>query len=144
LAQFPQKQGSAPVVFVCEHGNVKSLIASSLFDKAARERGLPFHSVSRGISPEAEVPLKIAEALRKDRIEVSDFKPQKLTNKDVADAARVIAIGVDLTGFETTSSVRIVPWDDVPPASVDYAASRAALLRHINALLTDLQASQGK
>jgi len=42
----------APLVFVCEHGNVKSLIAASLFNKAATDRGSPLRAMSRGVNPE--------------------------------------------------------------------------------------------
>lgn len=130
----------APVVFVCEHGNAKSLIGASLFDRSAKARGLPLRAISRGVSPEASVPLKIADALRSDGVEVADFKPQPLTAIDVVAASRVIAIGVDLSAFNAEARVPIELWSDIPPASVDYAASRAALLRHIEVLLDELQA----
>jgi len=128
------------VVFVCEHGNVKSLIAATLFDQAARKRGLSISSTSRGINPEPDVPGKIVDELRKDGVDVSRFKPQALTQSDVSAAQRVIAIGVDLDQFETGKSATVENWADIPAASVDYAAARAALLRHIDALLSELQA----
>ena len=131
---------TAPVVFVCEHGNVKSLIAASLFNQLAEERGLPFRGVSRGLSPEKDVPTKIADALRGDGVDVKGFKPQPLTPVEVATASRVIAIGVDLTSFLREERVPTELWSDVPPASVDYRASRAVLLRHIGVLLDELQA----
>lgn len=130
---------TVPVIFVCEHGNVKSLIAASLFEQVAKERGLPFRAVSRGLSPETSVPPKIADALRSDGVEVASFKPQPLTSLDLATASRVIAIGVDLSSFIGEAQVSTELWSDVPPASVDYAASRAALLRHIDVLLDRLQ-----
>ena len=130
----------APVVFVCEHGNVKSLIAASLFDQVALERGLPFRAVSRGLSPEAGVPPKIADALRGDGVDIEGFEAQPLTARDVENARRVIAIGVDLSPFMRDTRAPAELWSDVPPASVDYRASRAALLRHIDALLDELQA----
>ena len=131
---------AAPVVFVCEHGNVKSLIAASLFNQLAEERGSPFRGVSRGLSPEKDVPTKIADALRGDGVDVKGFKPQPLTPVEVATASRVIAIGVDLSSFLREEQVPTELWSDVPPASVDYAASRAVLLRHIGVLLDELQA----
>jgi arsenate reductase len=131
----------APVVFVCEHGNVKSLIGASLFDKVAKERGLPFRAVSRGVTPESSVPPKIVAALRGDSVDVEGFKPQPLTARDISAASRVIAIGVDLSSFTGEALAPIELWSDVPPASVDYAASRAALLRHIEALLDEMYPS---
>ena len=35
------------VVFVCEHGSAKSLVAASLFDRMAKERGVAVRAVSR-------------------------------------------------------------------------------------------------
>ncbi len=127
------------IVFVCEHGSVKSLIAASLFDRAAEERGLPFRAVARGINPEAHVPPAIVAAMHGDGFEVEEFRPQGLQKEDVAGAARVVAIGVDLTARVDGAKTLMQSWDDVPPASVDYAAARAALQRHIDALLDDLQ-----
>jgi len=128
-----------PVVFVCEHGSVKSLIAASLFDRAAEKRGLPFRAVSRGVSPDDAVPARIAAALREDGFEIDGFRPQGLATTDVARATRVVAIGVDLTVHADVARVSIQSWDDVPAASVDYAAARATLQRHIDDLLDDLQ-----
>src|SRR4030095_2252391 len=56
----------ARVVFVCEHGNVKSLIASRWFDRLAAERGLALRSTSRGLTPEPQVPEAIARHLGED------------------------------------------------------------------------------
>ncbi|MDB6104782.1 MAG: protein tyrosine phosphatase [Gammaproteobacteria bacterium] len=41
----------APVVFVCEHGSVKSLIAMVYFNRSVRERRLPYRAVARGTAP---------------------------------------------------------------------------------------------
>lgn len=128
-----------PIVFVCEHGSVKSLIAASLFNRAAERRGLPFRAVSRGVNPEERVPPAIVMAMRGDGFEVEAFRPQGLESEDVAGAARIIAIGVELKAHADESRTPIQTWDDVPPARVDYAAARAALQRHISALLDDLQ-----
>lgn len=127
------------IVFVCEHGSVKSLIAVSLFDRTAKQRGLPFRAVARGVNPEEHVPPVIVAAMRDDGFEVGNFRPQALQTQDVAGAARVVAIGVDLTSHADEAHIPIQSWDDVPPASVDYAAARAALQRHIDALLDELQ-----
>ena len=123
-AQLQQAQ----VVFVCEHGNVKSLIASTLFNQAAHARGLRFRSISRGVRPEAGVPAKIADELKKEGAQA-----------DVSSANRIVAIGIDLAEFHPGPTTIMENWADVPPASVDYAASRAVLLRHIDALLDTLQ-----
>lgn len=134
VAQVPDDR----VVFVCEHGSVKSLIATLLFDKTAVDRGQTYRAVSRGISPDEHVPSGIAAALREDGFDIEGFRPQGLSRDDVAGATRVIAIGVDLSAHNGVARAPILSWDDVPAASVDYAAARAALQRHIDALLDDL------
>ena len=137
-ATMHQKSIGAHVVFVCEHGNVKSLISASAFNLIAAQRGLPFHAISRGLHPESTVPPQIVDAMHREGVEVAEFVPQQLTLPDVTGASRVVGIGVDLSSFEGKTTSPIDAWNDVPPASVDYAASRAALVRHINELLDEL------
>ena len=50
-----QTSDSATVVFVCEHGTVKSVIALAHFQRLARERGLPLRAISRGTAPDARL-----------------------------------------------------------------------------------------
>jgi hypothetical protein len=54
----------------------------------------------------------------------------------------VIAIGVDISAFADGRRFFVEQWDDVPAASVDYAAARAALLRHIQPLLNELSSGR--
>src|SRR5688572_21230677 len=83
------------VVFVCEHGTVKSVIAAEVFNKRAAERKVPFRAVSRGVTPDAAVPEAVAANLSKDGYEVGGFTPKPLGKDDVAGAVHVVAIGVD-------------------------------------------------
>jgi hypothetical protein len=76
-----------PVLLVCEHGSVKSLIAASLFNQAASERGLPFRAIARGVTPEASVPQKLADALGREAFEVRQFKPAAVSRADIAHAS---------------------------------------------------------
>jgi len=131
-----------PVLFVCEHGSVKSLISASLFNRVAKEQGLAFTAVSRGVNPDAAVPSAIVEELRADHIEVADFKPRRLSSSDIAHASRVIAIGVDLSSATDGIKVPLESWGDIPSATLDYPQARAAILRHINILLDELKTSR--
>ena len=126
------------IVMVCEHGSVKSLMAASQFNRRAKERGLPFRAVSRGVSPDAAVPAKIAEALGRDGFDVSHFVPAHATAGELTTARRVVAIGVDVASIAPEAASKTSRWDDVPPASVDYAAARASIAKHIELLLDEL------
>jgi protein-tyrosine-phosphatase len=130
---------SAPVVLVCEHGSVKSLIAASLFNASARERGLPFRAIARGVTPDLSVPTAIAAALKREGFDVRRFKPSMVSKSDVAHAAHVVAIGVDLSAVASGPAVSMERWDDVPAASVDYSAAHASLKQHVDTLLNRLQ-----
>jgi len=128
----------ATVLFVCEHGNVKSLMAMSYFNQLAHERGLPLVAISRGTALDSDtVPKAIADGLRADGLDVSRFRPTKVTNSDLNSARRVIAIGVALPADMPTPVGRIERWDDVPPASVDFEVSSQAIRTRVQALLDE-------
>jgi protein-tyrosine-phosphatase len=137
--ESPTQTAPQRVLLVCEHGSVKSLMAASYFNRTAANRGLPFRAISRGVTPDASVPGKIAGALARDGFEVSNFKPTQVSSKDLATALRVVAIEVDLSAFAPDTPVSIERWNDVPAASVDYASSRDALQQHVDLLLDQLQ-----
>ncbi|MEQ8204866.1 MAG: hypothetical protein RIA65_01730, partial [Woeseia sp.] len=120
-----------PIVMVCAHGTVKSVMASEYFNKEARKRGLSFRATARGVDPDSEVPSEIARALAADGIDVSAFKPRKLMPDDASQSPLLIGIGVDLAGFSNDEGASIVQWSDIPPASVDFAASKAAMMVRI-------------
>ncbi|MBA4056850.1 MAG: hypothetical protein C0490_19205, partial [Marivirga sp.] len=44
---------SNKIVFVCEHGAAKSVIAADYFNKLAKERGLPWEAVCRATAPDS-------------------------------------------------------------------------------------------
>ena len=126
----------ATVVFVCEHGTVKSVIAAELFNKRAAQRKLPFRAVSRGVSPDPYIPEGVAASLAKDGYDVDAFAPKALDKGDVAGAAHVVAIGVDpplLAGVKDLSR-----WTDIPPASTRYLEARDAMAKRVDALLDTL------
>ena len=121
---------TSPVVMVCEHGAVKSLIATVLFDKEAKKRGLPFRAVSRGLTPYEKVPDKIAKALESDGFNISSFKPQKLSSQEFDNSSHVIAIGVDLSAFQGAAASSILQWDDIPPCPVRSRRPQQQCHRH--------------
>jgi protein-tyrosine-phosphatase len=140
LAAAGSPPPARPVVFVCEHGNVKSLIAASWFDRLAAERGLPTRAVSRGLTPEAGVPEAIAARLAGDGFDVTGFAPRALASADVEGASRVVLIGAEPPEWLAASAVPVERWDGVPPASERFEASRDALRARIATLLGSLPA----
>src|SRR5437764_7780185 len=70
------------VIFVCEHGAAKSVIATAYFNKFAAERGLPYRATFRGTSPQAELSERTVTALRADGIVVPAGKPTAIDQDD--------------------------------------------------------------
>jgi arsenate reductase (thioredoxin) len=129
---------AASVVFVCEHGNVKSLIAMQWFNRLAAQRNHATRAVSRGLVPESPVPPAIRDRLREDGFDVSAFQARPLTGADVSGAARLVVIGTDVPGWARPVGVPVEVWRDIPPATEGYDAARDALKARIVALLASL------
>ena len=133
--QSPAEQ----VLFVCERGNVKSLMAASYFNQLAAQRGLPWRAVARGISPDSTtVPKSIAAALLAEGVDVSEFRPAKVDATEAADAVQIVMIGTDLPARIGGDEQRIERWNDVPSASTSYDAARSSLKAHVAKLLERL------
>ena len=138
------QDGPAPgrVVFVCEHGSVKSVMAALWFNRLATDRNAPFRASSRGVSPDEAIPPAVADNLARDGFDVAGFTPKRLEKADVAGAAHLVAIGVDSPLLAEVQEVRVSRWNDIPPASTDYAASRDAMRARMGALLDALSRAE--
>jgi arsenate reductase len=134
----------APILMVCVHGSVKSLMAASLFNRAATERRLPFRAIARGVSPDRFVPPAIEAALARDGYDVKRFVPSKVSQAELRSASRIIAISLEAAALKLDSDTSVDSWLDVPAASVDYAAAMASLQRHVDALLDELERSRAR
>ena len=125
----------ATILFVCEHGSAKSVVAAAHFNRITAARGLPFRAVSRGTVPDAEMAPAAVEGLLGDGLKPDDPAPTKLEQSDLDAAVRVVTFCALPAGLQARSPVQ--PWE-VPPVSTEYAASREALLVRIERLLQEL------
>ncbi len=126
------------IVFVCLHGSVKSQMAAAHFNQIARERGLPFVAVSRGISVDSSIPGPIRDGLAMEGLAPLDNTPRSLTAEDASAASKVFAF--DEVPDDKKGGANVTYWSDVPPATKDYSAARDAIVRHIDDLLPSLTA----
>jgi|SRR5882672_8019347 len=140
-AQITPASSAAPtIVFVCEHGAAKSVIATAYFNKLAAERGLPYRATFRGTAPQAELSARTVEALRADGVTVPDGKPTAIADVDVERATHIFAIGCSLPDNARRSG-KAADWSDVPEDR-GYPAMRDAIVKHVVQLLDDLQKSR--
>jgi len=144
----PARSGEAPdvqVLFVCEHGNVKSLMAASYFNQMARERKLPYRAVSRGSAPDSTtVPPAIVEGLRKDGFDVAAFHPVAVEQADITGSRQLVLINTELPASAQARQISTERWTDVPPASVNFDAARDSLRAHVTRLIDQLARPTGK
>jgi arsenate reductase len=127
----------ARVVFVCEHGSVKSLVAMMYFNRRVEERGLSYRAVARGTAPEPIVPGAVRDGLHADGFLLPAFTPRKFEASDVDHALLIVSFDQDLTNA-IDGRARYVKWDDLPGVLSDYARGRAEIFRRVDALIDDL------
>jgi protein-tyrosine-phosphatase len=128
------------VVFVCEHGAAKSVIATAYFNKIAAERGLHARAAYRGVNPQADLSAGALKGLREDGITPPDQKPSMMSQADVDTATVIFAIGCTLP-TSAAASGKADSWDDVPEDR-GYGATRDAIKRHVERLIDDLLKKQ--
>jgi protein-tyrosine-phosphatase len=136
-----QTAAAPAVVFVCEHGAAKSVIATAYFNKIAAERGLRARAVYRGVNPQADLSVSALRGLREDGLAVPNQKPSSITQGDVDAATVIFAIGCSLPS-QAKQSGKAHSWDDVPDDK-GYGATRDAIKRHVERLVDDLLKKQG-
>lgn len=124
------------VLFVCEHGSVKSLLAKLLFERAAAREGLAVSAASRGTAPDAAVPDWMRTELERDGFDIGLWRPTAVSEEDVRGARLVVTFDVSLPSKVDTGIER---WDGRPAASKDYVVGRDAIAEHIERLVADLK-----
>jgi arsenate reductase (thioredoxin) len=128
------------VLFVCEHGAAKSVVATAHFNQLARRSGLSAFAASRGITPESVVDPVVRTGMEAEGLN-TDVTPVAVTPEMARTAARIVTFGVDLP-FAVPAATRVESWADVPPLSRDYDASRAAISARVAALIEEMLAAQ--
>src|SRR4051794_23402816 len=117
------------IVFVCEHGAAKSLIATAYFNKLAAERGLPVRATFRGVDPQDALSVRTVDGLKADGVAIPEGQPSALNGEDVAAATHIFAIGCTLPAT-AGAAAKAASWDDVPDDQ-GYAPMRDAIVRHV-------------
>lgn len=117
------------ILFLCQHGGAKSVIAASYFNRLMQERGLPFRGEAAAAEePYDAVPGPVVALLDREGVDVRGFTPRRVAENDVQRAARVVGIGCD-------ASER---WNDVPPAGEDLEGCADAIRRRVETLAAEL------
>ncbi len=129
------------VVFVCEHGAAKSVIAAAEFERIAKQKGLAVEVVSRGTVPDAEIAAGVRKNLLADGIDLGAAKPVKVSAKDLSAATKVISFGPNLTEW-LPKGAKASDWRATPAPSENYQVARAYIVKQLEALVAELQAAK--
>lgn len=136
--QRPAPATEGTVLFVCEHGTVKSLLAKLLFDEYAAQVGLPMRAESRGTAVDAAVPPWMRARLSSSQLTIGAFTPQALAAQDLAAASYVVSFDLPAAVSDGARAPR-ARWDSLPPASQQFDASRDAIKARVHALVDSLK-----
>jgi arsenate reductase (thioredoxin) len=131
------------VVFVCVHGSVKSLIAASLFNRLAAERGLVARAISRGAVPDTVVPQLVRDGLLADGVDIGNVRPQRLGLSDGRRADILVTFDVDLpSAVQSAAPVR--RWDGTPSVMRAYPVGRDSIAARVARLVAELERTEGR
>lgn len=142
-AAGPAKPASNQVVFVCEHGAAKSVIAAAYFNKLAEERGLPQRAIARGTQPDAAYSPATIQGLKADGVPIVKGKPTLLAETDVKEDSRVITLGCKLPASFHPPAKRD-EWEGVPSVSENYPAARDTIKKRVKDLVNELSMRKGR
>jgi len=123
----------ALVVFVCEHGAAKSILAATYFNKLASAGHLHLRAIARGTNPDPELSPKTIEGLHRDGLAPAESVPQQLTLADLETAEQIISF-CELPE-EYGKRALYENWNGIPPVSEDYEKARDMIIAELNALL---------
>ena len=124
------------IIFVCEHGAAKSIVAAAYFNKLAQEENLDIRAIARGTHPDEELSPKAIAGLQEDGLTPTESIPTKLTQQELESAQQIVSF-CELP--EEYSQKRVSEhWLDVPPVSENYQASRDAIVERIHRLIHHL------
>lgn len=122
------------IIFVCEHGAAKSVIAAAHFNRLASQMGLDVRAVARGTHPDKELSPEAFRGLSEEGLTPTESMPQKLGVAELQDATHVITF-CDLPG-EYPQQTSIERWKDVPPVSESYEKARSVIVERIHQMLS--------
>jgi len=124
------------VIFVCEHGAAKSILAATYFNKLARESNLRLTAMARGTHPDAELSSKTIAGLREDGLIPTESVPLKLTREETEAAQRIVSF-CRLPDEYLQKDV-IEYWNDIPSVDEDYERFRDVIVAHLQELMNTL------
>jgi arsenate reductase (thioredoxin) len=124
------------IVFVCEHGAAKSVIAAEYFNRLAKERGLEWQAVCCATFPDSTLSAGTRSGLKSDKIRPNS-NPKKFTMLDTAGVERIILFTALPADYKT--SIPVENWSSIQNIDAAYPLRRDAIIQQLNNLLDNLE-----
>jgi protein-tyrosine-phosphatase len=132
--QHIKTPGASRVLFVCQHGAAKSVVAAAHFRRLAAARGLAVEAAAAGTEPDAELGPKAVNGLAAEGLSAAPKRPRPVTLYDLRAASRVVTFGCDVA---PSSGQPVESWD-VPNVSDGYDAARVKIVENVERLVAGL------
>lgn len=128
------------VVFVCEHGAARSLIAAKYFERMSKQNGLNANIIFRGVSPDSVLHKGSKAGLIQDGFVMNKYeKPQAFVDEDAKKADLIVAIDCELPASFDNYVDKVVSYEGVPPIDKDYGLARDTIIRISDDVLLKLK-----
>jgi len=124
------------VVFVCQHGAAKSVLAAALLERLAAANGTPLRTLARGTEPDPRIATAVVAHLLAKGVDVGAWQPGLVTRDDLARAWRVVSFGPDLSNL-LPRGILVDHWGDVPAVADNVEDAASAIAERLRALLED-------
>ena len=138
LYAYCRLQVTAPrprrILFVCQQGAARSIVAAAHFRRLAALRGLAVEAAAAGAEPDAQLVPNALAGLAAEGLPASPTRPRPVTLYDLRAATRVVTFGCSL---RPEAGQPVESWD-VPAVSDDYEAARAEIVVKVERLVARL------
>ena len=124
------------IIFVCEHGAAKSILAATYFNHLANLRRVDLSAVARATHPDPELSKQTVEGLSRDGLKPAELVPQNLLLDDLRFAERIVSF-CELPD-EFREKVIVEQWEGIPAVSEDYEKARDAILDRLDQFLATI------
>jgi len=139
LAQPAPTQGvrAHTILFVCEHGSAKSIIAAAHFNDLAARNGLPYRAIARGVHPDKEIPPYVKSALAAEGLNIRAWQAKLLGEDDALRSDRLITLGCALPTLKAFAAHKLQDWN-IPSPSENYKNASRAIAERVALLVKEL------
>jgi arsenate reductase len=124
------------ILFVCEQGTSKSMIAASYFNKLAEERNLLWRAEGCGTNPADTIPNKVLDGLASDRVQIVSTETKRVQQADIDKANKVILFYPLPENLKAKGKTSL--WSNMPAVSDDYDKAREAIVLKVKTLIDSL------